>query len=118
MVLVVDDHPQLRQTAVKLLEVLGHQALQAENAREAEDCVLRRGGEIQVALLDMNLNGYCGADLAERLERARPGLRVLMMSGYQPEDMGEPMLEGRPFLGKPFSASALEAALNRLVAAG
>ena len=118
MVLVVDDHPQLRQTAVNLLHVLGHQTLQAQDAVEAENHVRRRGQEIQVALLDMNLGGHCGSDLAGRLERASPGLRVLMMSGYQPEDLGDPGLEGRAFLGKPFSASALEAALKRLVAAG
>jgi DNA-binding NtrC family response regulator len=116
MVLVVDDHPQLRQTAVNLLHVLGHTTLQAHNAVEAENHVRARGGEIQVALLDMNLDGHCGAELAGRLERASPGLRVLMMSGYQPEDLGDPGLDGRPFLGKPFSANALEAALRRLVA--
>jgi two-component system response regulator RegA len=118
MVLVVDDHPQLRQTAVNLLHVLGHQTLQAQNALEAENHVRRRGGEIQVALLDMNLGGHCGADLAGKLEQASPGLRVLLMSGYQPEDLGDPGLDGRPFLGKPFSASALEEALRRLVSAG
>jgi CheY-like chemotaxis protein len=118
MVLVVDDHPQLRQTAVNLLHVLGHQTLQAQNAVEAENQIRRRGAEIQVALLDMNLGGSCDAELAGRLEQARPGLRVLLMSGYQPEDLGDPGLEGRPFLGKPFSASALEAALQRLVTAG
>jgi DNA-binding NtrC family response regulator len=118
MVLVVDDHPQLRQTAVNLLHVLGHQTLQAQNALEAENHVRRRGGEIQVALLDMNLGGHCGADLAGKLEQASPGLRVLLMSGYQPEDLGDPGLDGRPFLGKPFSASALEEALRRLVTAG
>ena len=88
MVLVVDDHPQLRQTAVNLLHVLGHQTLQAQNAIEAENHIRRRGSEIQVALLDMNLGGHCDADLAGRLEQARPGLRVLLMSGYQPEDLG------------------------------
>jgi DNA-binding response OmpR family regulator len=118
MVLVVDDHPQLRQTAVNLLHVLGHQTLQAQDAVEAENHVRRRGREIQVALLDINLGGHLGSDLAGRLEQASPGLRVLMMSGYQPEDLDEPGLEGRAFLGKPFSASALEAALKRLVAAG
>jgi CheY-like chemotaxis protein len=117
-VLVVDDHPLLRQTAVNLLHVLGHQTLQAENAVEAEDCVLRRGPDIQVALLDINLGGHCGTALATRLERARPGLRVLLMSGYVPEDLGDPALEGRAFLGKPFSANALQAALTQLVSAG
>jgi DNA-binding NtrC family response regulator len=116
-VLVVDDHPQLRQTAVSLLHVLGHQTLQAQDAVEAENHIRHRSGEIQVALLDMNLGGHCDANLAGRLEQASPGLRVLLMSGYQPEDLGDCGLQGRAFLGKPFSASALEAALRRLVSA-
>jgi CheY-like chemotaxis protein len=123
MVLVVDDHPQLRQTAVNLLHVLGHQTLQAQNALEAEDHVRSRGREIQVALLDMNLGGHIGTDLAGRLERASPGLRVLLMSGYQPEDLGEVGLEGRPFLGKAVlrqrAGSGAEASgRRRLIAAG
>ena len=115
-VLVVDDHPQLRQTAVNLLRVLGHQTLQACNAREAEDAINQGGADIQVALLDVNLGGQSGAQLAGPLERARPGLRVLLMSGYAAEDLGTRGLEGRPFIGKPFSVRALETALAQLIA--
>lgn len=116
LVLVVEDHPQLRQTAANLLQVLGHQAVQARNATEAEE-MIRHGGAIDVALLDMNLDGQCGIDLAVQLEQARPGLRVLLMSGYSAEDLSEPELGGRPFIAKPFSAGTLEAALKKLVSA-
>jgi two-component system, cell cycle sensor histidine kinase and response regulator CckA len=111
MVLVVDDHAELRQMAVRFLNTLGHQTLEAQNADEAEAVLHQHGGEVEVVLLDLNLGGTSGASLAARLESARPGLRVLFMSGYGREDYAAPELEGRPFIGKPFSVGALQEAL-------
>jgi two-component system, cell cycle sensor histidine kinase and response regulator CckA len=114
-VLVVDDHPQLRQMAVRFLTTLGHRTLQAQNAEDAEAALERHGDDVQAALLDLNLGGSSGASLARRLEALRPGLRVLFMSGYGRDDYGAPELEGRPFIEKPFSVRALEKALTSLL---
>jgi two-component system cell cycle sensor histidine kinase/response regulator CckA len=114
-VLVVDDHAQLRQMAVRFLDTLGHRTLEAQNADEAEEALHQHGDVIEVVLLDLNLGGTSGSSLAARLERARPGLRVLFMSGYGREDYDAPELEGRHFIEKPFSVGALEQALAALL---
>ena len=47
-----------------------------------------------------------GRELAERLTEARPGLRVIFMSGYTADTMLRQGIAetGRPFLQKPFTA--------------
>jgi two-component system, cell cycle sensor histidine kinase and response regulator CckA len=113
-VLVVDDHDQLRQMAVRFLTTLGHRTLEAQDADQAEAALQRHGDDIEAVLLDLNLGGSSGTSLATRLEAMRPGLRVLFMSGYGRDDYGAPELVGRPFIEKPFSVGALQKALASL----
>jgi FixJ family two-component response regulator len=53
-----------------------------------------------------------GPDLANRITGTREGLRVLFMSGYGNEAVGQlPLVDGARFIEKPFSAEEL---LNRV----
>jgi FixJ family two-component response regulator len=58
--------------------------------------------------------GENGHDLAERLLATRPGLRVLMMSGYDVEPI--PTDERLTFLAKPFDRGLLLDAVERALA--
>jgi DNA-binding response OmpR family regulator len=115
-VLVVDDHPIVRQMAARLMNSLGHQAAQARDARDAEE--LAAQGGIELVLLDLRLGGTDGGTLAKRLLTAYPGMRILFMSGD-----GEEIFHGREladprtsFIEKPFSLRSLGAAVDALVA--
>jgi DNA-binding NtrC family response regulator len=117
-VLVVDDHAELRKLTVQFLEILGHTPLQAEDVAGAER--IAASTEIEVVLLDLQLGAASGLALADHLERARPGLRVLFMSGYGREEYLAQMPERprRRFIEKPFTLWGLETALAALLAAG
>jgi DNA-binding NtrC family response regulator len=119
-ILVVDDHAELRQMTVQFLELLGHTAVQAQNGAEALQALVGPDAGIDLVLLDVQLGPSSGLTLAAELERARPGLPVLFMSGYGreeylPEQDDRP---GRRFIEKPFTLWALEAALAAVMAAG
>jgi DNA-binding NtrC family response regulator len=116
-VLVVDDHATFRQTAAKLLEFLGHQTVEARDEEEAK-AALDQSADIELVLIDMNLGGAHGLSLAGSLEAARPGLRVLFMSGYGQEALDVPELAGprRHYIEKPFSLATLSAAMSELLA--
>jgi CheY-like chemotaxis protein len=118
VVLVVDDHPNFRETAVKLLTFLGHSALEAADEREAEEAFHRHAQQIDLVLLDMFLGASDGLVLAGRLEAARPGLRVLFMSGYGEVALSSPELAGprRHYIEKPFSLASLKVAITELLA--
>jgi two-component system cell cycle sensor histidine kinase/response regulator CckA len=114
--LLVDDHPQYRETAARLLSVLGHEVIEAEDPEAAAAAVEREGDRIQVVLLDLFLGASDGVALADELQARHPGVRILFMSGHDEATWETAALHGgrRSFIEKPFSLPALEEALNAL----
>ncbi len=68
------------------------------------------GQPIDLLLTDMVMpGGIMGSELAERLLRQSPRLKVIYTSGYSPGMAGKDvsLLEGRNFLPKPYSVGKL-----------
>jgi len=115
-VLVVDDHPTVRQMAARLLECLGYDSLEARDADEAEATLQLH--EVELILIDLCLDGMDGAAVARRLEAAQANLHVLFMSGVGSEVFAARALDGprRGFIEKPFSLTRLNDAIEDLLA--
>ena len=66
-------------------------------------------GPIEGLLADVVMPKVNGPELADRLRRARRETKVIFMSGYTTEAIGQYgiMHAGAPFVGKPFTASLL-----------
>ncbi|CAA2159932.1 Blue-light-activated protein [Methylobacterium brachiatum] len=106
-ILVVEDFPDVRQTAVQLLEGLGYQVLDAYNGQAALE-ILQAHPEIQVLFTDVRMPGMNGLELAEIARRHRPDLKVVLTSGYVgPEDLPGDM----PFVPKPWRAQDIAEAV-------
>jgi CheY-like chemotaxis protein len=99
VVLVVDDQPSVRQVVALMLEWHGYTALSAAGGLEALE-VIASHPEIGLVALDMTMPGIRGSVLLDELRRARPGLPVLLMSGYA--EQAAPVGEGVSFIQKPF----------------
>jgi two-component system cell cycle sensor histidine kinase/response regulator CckA len=104
-ILLVDDAPSLRQLLRILLESRGYTVIDsgdpAEALRLARDCK----GPLPLLITDVNMPGFNGHVLAERLALDRPETRVLYTSG-DPEDVGvrrDLSDLHYAFLEKPFS---------------
>jgi DNA-binding NtrC family response regulator len=72
--------------------------------------------KIDLLLTDLLMpEGVSGKQLAESLQREKPGLRVIFMSGYNPEIRGGApgIEEGLNYLQKPFTHGALLQAVRR-----
>mgnify|MGYP002368927072 CR=1 FL=1 len=85
-ILIVDDNPDIRTTLSDQLELLGHRVEVAGSGPEGIDQVRR--GHPDLALIDINLPGLDGYDVARAL-RDDPTIatRLVAMTGYgQPED--------------------------------
>ncbi len=113
-VLVVEDEPEVRGVAVAFLRSLGYRVLAAGTADEA---LAAADAHPDIALLfsDIVLGpGLNGGELGRELRRRRPGLPVLLTSGYERGSDGDAGQE-REFevLRKPYRREELAAALRR-----
>ena len=108
--LVVEDEPSLRELVVRILELCGYHIFQAKNGVEALQVWEQHKDEINLLLTDMVMpEGISGRQLADRLQKEDPALKVIYTSGYSPGMAGKDiaLLEGFNFLAKPYPPSRL-----------
>ncbi|WP_109121144.1 response regulator [Azospirillum sp. TSO22-1] len=117
-VLVAEDDPDVRTVAVDTLQALGYRVLTAQDGVEALE-VLEAADGIALLFTDVVMpRGVNGADLARRTQALRPGLRVLLTSGYTAQALTSEhgVVHGYPLLRKPYRgvelARAVRAALG------
>jgi two-component system cell cycle sensor histidine kinase/response regulator CckA len=107
--MVVDDEPSVRALAVRLLRADGHEVVEARDGREAWTRLGRRGWAVDALLTDVVMPGLTGTELAALVQTRRPGLPVVLMSGYTNDDLlqrGLRLSHGL-LLTKPFTRTAL-----------
>ena len=81
-VLVVEDDEAMRKLIVALLDGSGYRVLQAPNGEAALQLTTECDQHIDLVLTDMLMPGMSGIELSTKLRELRPGLKVLLMSGY------------------------------------
>ena len=114
IILLVDDETALREVLAASIRGAGYAVLEAANGTDALRVAESAKGEIQLLLSDVMMPGMNGAELFERLHQARPGLRVVFMSGATREALREREDTARaPFLWKPFAADELLRTIRR-----
>jgi len=109
-VLVVEDDPIVRMSAVDLVEDAGFLAYEASNAAESV-ALLERHGDIRVLFTDIDMPGAMdGRALAWAVRRRWPPVVIVMASGHM-TPAAEEMPAGAVFLRKPYPPSHLIRAL-------
>lgn len=105
VVLVVDDAELVRTTTCRALERYGYTCVAAESGVEALTILGIPTTHVDLVLSDVVMPQLSGLELGRAVERLRPGLPVLYVSGYTEHDLLQRGLleQGRPFLEKPFT---------------
>ena len=108
-VLVVDDDDRNRALINAYLRS-SYRVLEAGNPKEAVRTAREFAEPIHLLLSDVIMPESEGPPLFERLVKEHPAVRVLYMSGYADEAIVRHgvLIEGAPFLQKPFTAQALQ----------
>jgi PAS domain S-box-containing protein len=112
-VLLVDDQPDVLETAVALFSHLGYEVLSANNGTEALE-TLRGSGDIAILFTDVVMPGIGGIELAKIARREFPNMKVILASGYTRsslQDQGSE-LDGFDLIPKPYRLSDLIKILN------
>jgi len=111
-ILLVEDEPGLRDIAQRVLARSGFEVTAAADPDEAILAAESMTEHIDLLLTDVVMPGMRGPELAIRLRASRPGLRVLLVSGYAEEIVEGGRDDSVPFLAKPFSAESLLTAVD------
>jgi CheY-like chemotaxis protein len=113
-VLVVDDDPSIRSMMARMLKSDGHEVRAAATLAEARAILEDRSIPLDALVTDVVLGRDRGTDLVAPSLAARPGLRIVVTSGYTPEPRSFETVStsGATFLAKPFSRDALLRALQ------
>jgi two-component system, cell cycle sensor histidine kinase and response regulator CckA len=107
-VLLAEDSDLVRQLTREILEVRGYHVLEAPSGNDALEVCKAYDGPIHLTLSDVVMPGMTGRELAERVVEIRPGMKVLLMSGYTDEITKAGFLEnGLHFIEKPFTSNSL-----------
>jgi CheY-like chemotaxis protein len=116
---VIEDDPDVRNVAVRMLEGLGYRVTHVPAAEEARG-VLAEGKQVDLVLSDVVLpGGVSGPEFAEEARTTHPDLKIIFMSGYPAEAAKRNgfLSSDQMLLNKPFQrlrlAKAIREALDR-----
>ena len=111
-VMVVEDHPGLRELLVSVLRSDGYDVLEAASGDTALLAVEQASFSLGLLIIDLVLPGMSGAELLMRLRQSDPDLRALLISG-NPATAVAPEAE---YLQKPFAVEEFRARVRALMA--
>ncbi len=116
-VLLVEDHPDLRELLRTMLERYGYTVLSAPNPVKGLETANSCQAPIHLLVSDVMLPGMNGRQFAEQITKTRPGIKVLLMSGYTENIITQqsPLDGGTAFLQKPFTQEVLARRIRQLL---
>ncbi len=109
-ILLVEDDPSVRHITARILRRQGYVVVEASRPSEARS-ICEVGDPIDLLLTDLVMPEMTGVKLADELTLARPGLRVLYMTGYAGAALNQAQSElldpEERVIQKPFTSDAL-----------
>jgi two-component system cell cycle sensor histidine kinase/response regulator CckA len=117
LILVVDDEDIIRRTAKSMLERHGYKVLVAEDGLRGVELFQISSDKVAAVILDMTMPVMGGEETLRRLKEIRPGVKVLLSSGYSESEairrFAGKGLSG--FLQKPYTSSVLSQKIRAIL---
>ena len=117
-VLLVEDDDDVRNMTQTVLTSAGYTVVTAADGPKAIALAENHSGKIDILVTDLIMPGMNGRQVSDRIVAMRPGIRVLLISGYtEDEQVRHGVRESvRQFLQKPFTPRALRSKLQEVLA--
>jgi PAS domain S-box-containing protein len=115
LVLIIDDEESVRSLAARIVERAGGRALQAADGETGLALLRAHGDTLGCVLLDLSMPRLSGEQVLPAIRELRPALPVVVMSGYDTEELRSRFGAAAPvaFLQKPFRPQELYAAVEQ-----
>lgn len=116
-VLLVDDEEVIRAIGKEMLESLGITCFTAQDGQEALDIFKKRKDKISLVILDIEMPGLSGDQVAEKLKAIKAEIVILFSSGYTRDYLETKVFKERiqNFIPKPFHLNQLAEKLDKLM---
>jgi PAS domain S-box-containing protein len=116
-ILLTEDEEMVRHVAKAILEGLGYTVLEARNGAEGLAILDLHDGPVHLLLTDVVMPGLNSREVFAKAAEKHPGLKVLYMSGYTDNVIGEHGVldERTPFIHKPFTPTGLASKMREVL---
>jgi signal transduction histidine kinase/CheY-like chemotaxis protein len=111
-ILLVDDDALIATSTSDMLEDLGHAVIECNSGPAAIE-VLKSGQPVDLLVTDYAMPGMTGVELAAAARALRPGMPILLATGYA--DLPEGAATDLPRLAKPYHQAQLRQEVDRLL---
>lgn len=117
--LVIEDDQPVREVAARMIECCGFKVLTARDGVEGLEVFQLHDADIRCVLCDLTMPRMGGWETLAGLRSLRPGLPVILASGYDEAQVMAGDHPERPqiFLGKPYQMQSLRAAIGKAIGA-
>lgn len=114
-VLIIEDAPDVMEITSETLKRLGYTVIEAAAGREAVEKA--RSEAVDAALLDIKLPDMSGAQVYPLIMEAKPGLKVIVYSGYELDGPAKEIMDAAAdgFIQKPFSVKGISVKLKEIL---
>jgi DNA-binding NtrC family response regulator len=108
-IMVVEDDEGIRKLVTNALTRMNYNVFVAASGSEARQVFGREKGGFHLILSDVVLTDTNGVDLCDELIKAKPGVCVLLSSGYASKGQHSEKIRERgiPFIQKPYNLKDL-----------
>ncbi len=119
-VVLVDDHPMLREGTATLLAARPDIAVVGQTGRGAEALALIGEHRPDVLLLDLHLPDLSGIEVARRVRAEHPRVAIVVLSNYEDAGYVRALLQlgARGYLGKAATGEEIVAAVRAAASGG
>ena len=116
-VLIVDDEQVVLDVQALMMEKMGFHTLKASSPEKAYQIYEIEKDNIDLVILDMLMPGDDGAEAYQKLKRIKPGLKVLISSGFWCDTHVKEILSDRKnkFIQKPFKFEELNEKVDSIL---
>jgi DNA-binding NtrC family response regulator len=116
-ILVVEDEPLLLEHVGDVLSEFGYRVLPASNSAEALHYLTDRTCQIDLMFADIRVpGGMNGLALAREAQTSRPGLKVILTTGFASELLENPAPQVFDILYKPYTPDDLITTIRKALA--
>ncbi len=118
LILIAEDEAHVRELAERMVRTAGFEVICAPDGLQAIELFRARAGDICLALVDLVMPGKNGHEVFREIQRVRPRLPVILMSGYNEEESLSSFSDGPPaaFIQKPYRVHDLLAQIKAVLA--